>query len=103
MNPLIERLIILAIASVLKALLADLEARQAIKYINPTLRVKATRYRRQRKGDRTDVRLTIGRPNSREQEFIKACKAAGEAFPVKKVQLRHYRAKATSTAKRKKK
>lgn len=32
--------------------------------------------------------ITIGTPNSRERDFIKMCKKAGEKFPIKKVQLK---------------
>lgn len=40
-----------------------------------------------------DIILKIGRPNYVEREFIKACKKAGEPFPVKKVQLKLYNPK----------
>ena len=34
--------------------------------------------------------LTVGRPNYESREFIKACKKAGEKFPVRKVQLKYW-------------
>lgn len=36
-----------------------------------------------------EIRLTIGKPNYAEREFIKDCKKAGEPFPVERVQLMH--------------
>lgn len=62
---------------------------RATKYLSDKLVVRATRQRYSRK---TDVRngtvfLTMGRPNYACRKFIKACKKAGEPFPVRKVQL----------------
>lgn len=36
----------------------------------------------------TSVVVTVGKPNYRWRAFLKQCVAAGEPFPVKKVQLR---------------
>ncbi len=66
-----------------------LAVRRATKYVSPTLIVRATRTLIKKKIDKRDfeVTLTIGKPNSRERNFIKDCKKAGEPFPVKKIQL----------------
>lgn len=85
-----------AFTQAIEALLRT-DSKQAVKYVSPALVVKATRVtyrahgRRPRKGERSsEVVLTFGKPGYREREFIKACKKAGEPFPVKRVQLRAY-------------
>jgi len=60
-------------------------AKRATKYISEKLTVKATV--RSKSKLHTELVFTIGRPNYAEREFIKACKRAGESFPVKKVQI----------------
>lgn len=66
-------------------------ARQATKYVSPTQTIKATRRHKPNKRDlRVEFVLTIGRPNYKERAFIKTAKKAGEPFPIKKVQLKHY-------------
>jgi hypothetical protein len=66
--------------------------REAIGYITPKLRVKASvrRYKHQRdhRSFGYDIVLTVGRPNSREKHFVAAAIAAGEPFPIRKVQVR---------------
>lgn len=82
-----------AVAKVVAALV-DSGARTATKYISPTERVRATRRHRPRRGARNvDIVLTIGRPNYADRAFIKKCAAAGEPFPVRRVQLKHWPAK----------
>lgn len=76
---------------VVDALIAA-EAHKATKYISDRMVVRACR--RLFRGcvprcDSIDIVLTIGRPNYAERKFIKKCKAAGEPFPVRKVQLKH--------------
>ena len=64
---------------------------KATKFISPTEIVRAVRTRyhgKLRKVGNIEISLTIGKPNYVEREFIKACKKAGEPFPVKKVQLK---------------
>lgn len=78
-------------SSVLISTLLSSGARQALKVISPTEVLQATRlsYRGRflpRNG--VHVVLTAGRPNYLARRFIKACKKAGEPFPVKKIQLR---------------
>jgi hypothetical protein len=65
-------------------------AHQAILYVSPKRTIKATRRRFKGKFDRRAIELifTDGPPNYAERKFIKLLKKAGEAFPVKKVQLR---------------
>lgn len=66
-------------------------ARKATKYVSPTLTVKATRqYKLDRRDSRETFVVSIGRPNYKETQFIKQCKAAGEKFPVKNIQLKWY-------------
>ena len=61
------------------------------KYLSPTEIVKVTR--RQFNGSfpksKLEFLITVGRPNSAERQFIKACKKAGEQFPIKKVQIKY--------------
>jgi len=66
-------------------LVLDGGARRATKYLSEKLVVKATIHCRARRG--ASLVLTVGRPNYAERQFIKACKAAGESFPVKKPQI----------------
>jgi hypothetical protein len=68
--------------------LLDADARKVTKYLAPDLTVKATRQGRRHRGSRQQTFLvTIGTPNYAERAFIKACQAAGETFPVKKIQI----------------
>lgn len=63
-----------------------------VKYISPTLTVKATRRIFNKKIDkrskRTEILFTIGTPNYAEREFIREAKMAGEPFPIKKIHIR---------------
>jgi hypothetical protein len=65
-------------------------AHRATKFMSPMQVVRATR-RLERKrvpsDKRIEVILHIGPPNFREREFIKACKRAGEPFPVRKIKI----------------
>lgn len=81
-----------AVAAVVEALLTA-DAHTATKFLGPNVIVRATRPLTKRgrlpQGNpRVHLVLTLGRPNYRERQFVKACQAAGEKFPVKKVQLR---------------
>mgnify|MGYP001564589327 FL=1 len=63
---------------------------RAVKYVGPGQVVRATQrlYRKKlSKRGPVEILLTVGRPNCREREFIKACQKAGEPFPVRKIQL----------------
>lgn len=63
-------------------------AKRATKFLAPERTVKATyQGRRDRRATRHTILVTIGRPNYRERQFIRACRRAGEPFPVKKVQI----------------
>ena len=68
------------------ATLLDPQCKQAIKYILPELRIKATKLIRD--NGIADIRLNIGPPSYAERKFIKNCEKAGEPFPVKKIQIR---------------
>lgn len=60
-------------------------------YISPIYTIRATRRLTRGKivaGDRRiEVLVTIGEPNYKAAKFIKAAKAAGEPFPIRKIQL----------------
>lgn len=64
-------------------------AKTATKYLGPKEVIKATRRGKRDKRDRTvEILFTIGKPNYAERNFIRRAMAAGEPFPVKKIQLR---------------
>lgn len=61
---------------------------RATKFLGPDLVVRATRpHKYDRRNRSNTVVVTVGKPNYREREFIKACRKAGEPLPVKKIQL----------------
>lgn len=71
--------------------LSDPEVRKATAYIATDLVVTATRSHRLDKRSKShSVLLTTGRPNYRGRMFVKACQKAGEPFPVKKIQIKHW-------------
>lgn len=90
-----EQLVVKAIAKTISALL-DTGARKASLYVNPRFVINVSRhwYKRGR-NDLRDPKLSVrfGLPNYVNRKFIKACKKAGEPFPVKKVQLKFARPK----------
>jgi hypothetical protein len=65
-------------------------ARKATKFLSARQVVKATiRGGKIDKRDRrVEILFTVGRPNYEERQFIKVAEAAGEAFPVKRVQIK---------------
>jgi hypothetical protein len=77
-------------------LLSDKTIRRATKYLSPKLVVKLTartyKYRNGKRGTKQDAHedfvLTVGKPNYAERQFVKKLVAAGEPFPVKKIQLK---------------
>lgn len=78
--------------SKLIATLIASKAHIATKYLSPKEIIRATRVLCKGRIDlrhNTEIVLTIGRPNYREREFIKACRKDGEPFPVKKIQLKY--------------
>jgi hypothetical protein len=81
-----------AIVSVVEAL-NDRKCYFAAKFLSEKMVVRGTRPRLQggklpAKGSNLHISLVIGRPNFAQRLFIKACKKAGEPFPVKRVQLK---------------
>ena len=61
---------------------------RAVKYLDEKTVVSACRKHKPSKRDTSsDFVLKIGRPNYLERRFVRLCKAAGEPFPVRKVQL----------------
>lgn len=87
----------LAFCSLLTEELTKAGAFRATKYLDENLVVRATRQMHGvkagtgRKVSARDARagfiITVGAPNYRERLFIKACRKAGEPFPVKKIQF----------------
>jgi hypothetical protein len=80
-----------AVIAVVDACMEIPGVKTAVKILAPTFTVRATRrFKPSKKDTRPEIILTMGEPNYQETEFIKKCKAAGEPFPVKKVQLKYY-------------
>lgn len=78
------------VAKVVEALLAN-SAYKAAYFVNPNLVIRASRKLYNGKltiGSTVEIILTAGKPNSKQWEFIKLCKKAGEPFPIKKIQLK---------------
>ena len=76
---------------VVEALL-ETGAAQAVKYVSVNETIQATRIRYGgwvRRRAPIEIRVTVGRPNYLARRFIKACRRAGEPFPVKRIQLRY--------------
>lgn len=70
---------------------AGVITRKATLYVSPTYVVTASlRCKPDKRSKRTEIVLKIGVPNFVERQFVKACKKAGEPFPVKKIQLKFY-------------
>ena len=76
-----------AISDTVEALLRT-DAKRAVKYLDAKTVVSVCRrFKHKSRNTRSDFVLKIGAPNYLERKFIKACKAAGEPFPVRKIQL----------------
>ena len=79
-----------AIARCVAALQAN-GAKKATVYLSSKLVVSACRrFRPSRRARQEDFVLKLGAPNYLERKFLKACLAAGEPLPVKRVQLRDW-------------
>lgn len=71
--------------------LLETNARKASFYLDENKVVTATRpFKPDRRSKSFSIVLTMGGPNYRGRQFIKACKKAGEPFPVKKLQLKFW-------------
>lgn len=79
-----------AVIQVVEAVLST-EAVQAIKYLSPKVRVSAVRRVYSGRVDKghTEVLIVIGRPNVKQQSFIKDCVKAIEPFPIKNMQVKY--------------
>lgn len=77
------------VGRVVESLMRYIDVQRVTLYIDEKTTLKATRTRRYdgRLGQETFV-VTLGGPNYAERKFLKACKAAGEPLPVKKLQLK---------------
>jgi hypothetical protein len=79
-----------AVSKIVLALI-DSGARRATMYLDEDAVATAVRIEKPRKRARyIEIRLKLGKPNFRERLFIKACKKAGEPFPIKKIQLKFW-------------
>jgi len=79
------------IATVTATLIANKDAKSAIKYLSEKLVIKATWHNKPKANNRGETMIvTFGQPNYREVSYIKSLKKAGEPFPVKKIQLKFY-------------
>lgn len=68
--------------------------RRATAYVSDELTIKATAQRRMDKRDQSaTVLVTVGRPNFVERRFIRLCKKAGCAFPLRQIQHKFWPAK----------
>jgi hypothetical protein len=77
-----------AVQKVVAALLTN-GSKKATLYLSPRVVVSACRrFKRPARYNYEDFVLKIGRPNYLERQFLCDCKAAGEPFPVRKVQLK---------------
>lgn len=73
------------------AALTDPTVRKATCYLGPKETLKVTRQAPVRKRSRTETYIvTYGLPNYEERQFIKEAIAAGEPFPVKKLQIKFW-------------
>ena len=80
-----------SIARVVEAVL-ELQCRKAFIVLSPDMVVTAARRHPPRRNARsTTVVLTVGKPNYAVRKFIRMCRAAGEPFPVRKIQLKWYK------------
>lgn len=88
-----QKLISSAIEKVTQLILGG-GIKTATKYLTPTLIVRAviSTYkvygRIPKKGDNIEIRLTVGRPNVKERDFVKTFKSAKEPFPVRNVMIK---------------
>lgn len=79
-----------AVSDVLQAV-CDKDVHRAVKYISPTLIVRATRTKNDGQYEAGMRALVhIGKPNVRERDFIKDCKKAGEKFPIRGIILQFH-------------
>ena len=80
-----------ATVDVLAAMLSDAKLKRATKYLREDLVVKMTRAFVPRANGRGEtMHFTLGKPNFAERRFVRLAQAAGEPFPVKKVQLKGF-------------
>lgn len=78
----------------LRQMVRDTDLRRATIFVGPDTTVKVSRQRRHDRRFKAETFLvTIGPPNFVERRFIKACQAAEEPFPVKKVQIKYWPAR----------
>lgn len=69
--------------------------KRATKYVSKDKIIRATLHKESidKRNHIFKVVLTIGKPNYIERQFIKDCIKVGQRFPVKGIQLKHYKPK----------
>lgn len=72
-------------------IMTDSTIKKVTKYHAPDRVTKLTKIGKPKKNERQiHFKLTVGKPNYAEREFIKKCKKAGEPFPVRQIQIKRY-------------
>ena len=72
-------------------LMVDSTIKKVTKYHAENRVTKLTKIGKPSKNERQiHLKLTVGKPNYAEREFIKKCKKAGEPFPVRQIQIKRY-------------
>lgn len=80
-----------AVAATLHAVAALHTVRTATKFLAPDLTVRVSRVHKPLKRHRVHhYVVTVGKPNYHARAFITAAQKAGEPFPIRKIQLRHF-------------
>jgi len=79
-----------AVGKTVRALLAARSVKKVACVLSPQLVVTATmRGTPTHRDTRSDIALTIGRPNHQMRQVIKVAKVAGEPFPIKRLYFRY--------------
>lgn len=80
-----------AVAGCLHLLGENRDMKKATKYLEEKLVVSVCRrFKYTKRHTLEDFVVKVGYPNYLEVRFIRACKEAGEPFPVRKVQLKSW-------------
>lgn len=64
--------------------------RKATKYLHPAFVVSACRRHRKVQQGCMEIMVKVGKPNSRQRDFIRACIKAKERFPVRRIQYQYW-------------
>jgi hypothetical protein len=86
------------IETIIQCLNGNRLLKSATYYVTPKLVTRVTRRFKYRKNSRrNEFVVTIGQPNYLEAKFTKTAVAAGEPFPIKKLQFKEYPQKKCSS------